>query len=141
MTGVINVLMVSGLRKKVNVNLWNQLYQHRSCKGGKGNFWASNSLSLFLKIRKDFEAFISSEIRFHSLTHTFLIDSLPKCAVWVFAFWRWKGICSSNVIGRIFATLKDIIHNNRRDTIFNFISFSSKILYISFVNCKWVITL
>ena len=52
-----------------------------------------------------------------------------------------KMITTSKFIGRIFAKLKNIIHNNRRETIFNFVSFNGKILYISFVDCKGVIPL
>ena len=49
-------------------------------------------------------------------------------------------ITTSKFIGRIFAKLKNI-ENNKRETIFTFLSFSGKILYISFVDCKGVIPL
>ena len=52
-----------------------------------------------------------------------------------------KMITTSKIIGRVLVKLKNFIHNNRRETIFNFISFNGKVLYISFVDCKGVISL
>ena len=40
-----------------------------------------------------------------------------------------KMIATFKFIDRIFAKLKNIIHNNKRGTIFYFISFNSKVLY------------
>ena len=56
-------------------------------------------------------------------------------------FFSVKMITSSKLINRIFAKLKNIVHNNRAEIIFNFISFNRKVLYISFVYCEGVISL
>ena len=52
-----------------------------------------------------------------------------------------KMITTSKVIGRVLTKLKTFIHNNRRETIFNFVNFNGKVLYISFVDFKGVIPL
>ena len=58
-----------------------------------------------------------------------------------FDIFSLKMITTSKFMGRVSDKLKNIVHNNSRETIFNFLSFSRKILYISFVYCKGMIPL
>ena len=86
----------------------------------------------FLKIIRDFDAFY---LRWNKVP-CFSSQYLNRFATKMYS--SLKMITTSKFIGRMFAKLKNFIHNDRREIIFNFISFSSK---ISFVDCKGVITL
>ena len=57
---------------------------NRSCKCDIGNSLELISLSLVLKILRDFDAFISARIRSHIFGHTVIMHSLPRSTVSIF---------------------------------------------------------
>ena len=50
----------------------------------QGQLFGVQFFMYFLNIIRDFDGFISAEIRSHILAPRVLIDSLSKCTVWIF---------------------------------------------------------